>query len=219
MRRGGMVRLLTRFALASSRAVMEEIVPGVTHWSAVHPNTGLRAHSYFHLASGTLIDPIAPDDGFGWFERHRPRRALLTNRHHLRGAPEFADAFGCTIHCHRDGLHEFEGGPDVQPMEPGDTFEPGITVLEFGAITPEEVVLKLDAGPGALAFADGLIRLGDGMLGFFSDHLLGDDPEAVKRDLHAALRRVLAEQQFDALLLAHGKPRASGGHAELARFA
>ena len=91
-------------------------------------------------------------------------------------------------------------------------------MLEFGAITPEEVVIRIDAGPGALAFADGLIRGADGSLGFFDDYLLGDDPEAVKRDLHAALRRVLAEQEFDALLLAHGKPRATGGRAELARF-
>ena len=158
---------------------------------------------------------MVPDEGLGWFERHRPRRALLTNRHHLRGAPEFADAFGISIHCHPAGLHEFEGGPEVLPMEPGDTPAEGITVLELGALTPEEVVLQVDAGPGALAFADGLIRGADGSLGFFEDALLGDDPEAVKRDLHAALRRLLAEQEFDALLLAHGKPRASGGRAEL----
>jgi hypothetical protein len=197
---------------------MDEIVPGVRHWCAVHPHTGLNAHSYFHVASGTLIDPIVPDEGLGWFERHPPRRALLTNRHHLRGAPEFADAFGISIHCHPAGLHEFEGGPEVQTMEPGDTPAPGIAVLEFGALTPEEVVLKVDAGPGALAFADGLIRGADGSLGFFEDELLGDDPEAVKRDLHAALRRLLAEQEFDALLLAHGRPRATGGRAELKRF-
>jgi hypothetical protein len=197
---------------------MEEILPGVRHWSAVHPNTGLRAHSYFHVESGTLIDPIVPDAGLGWFERQEPRRALLTNRHHLRGAPEFADAFGVTIHCHPAGLHEFESGPEVLPMEPGDTPAPGVTVLEFGAITPEEVVIRVDAGPGALAFADGLIRRADGSLGFVDDYLLGDDPEAVKRDLLGALRRVLAEQEFDALLLAHGKPRATGGHAELERF-
>ena len=198
---------------------MDEILPGVMHWSAVHPNTGLRAHSCFHVESGTLIDPMVPDEGLGWFERHEPRRALLTNRHHLRDAPEFADAFGVSIHCHPAGLHEFEGGPDVQPIEPGETPAPGIAVLEFGAITPEEVVVKLDAGAGALAFADGLIRGRDGSLGFFPDSLLGDDPEAVKHDLHEALRRLLAEQEFDALLLAHGKPRASGGRAELARFA
>ena len=198
---------------------MEEILPGVAHWSAIHDNTGLRSHSYFHVESGTLIDPMVPDEGFGWFERHEPRRALLTNRHHLRGAPEFASAFGIPIFCHPAGLHEFDSGPDVQPMEPGDKPAPAIEVLEFGAITPEEVVLKIDAGPGALAFADGLIRVRDGSLGFFPDSLLGDDPEAVKRDLHAALERVLAEQEFDALLLAHGKPRASGGRAELKRFA
>jgi hypothetical protein len=198
---------------------MDEIVPGVVHWSAVHPHTGLRAHSAFHVESGTLIDPMVPDEGLGWFERREPRRALLTNRHHLRGAPEFADAFGISIHCHPAGLHEFEGGPEVEPMEPGDTPAPAITVLEFDAITPEEVVVKLDAGPGALAFGDGLIRLRDGLLGFFSDSLLGDDPEAVKRDLHAALARLVAEQEFDTLLLAHGKPRASGGRAELERFA
>jgi hypothetical protein len=198
---------------------MEEILPGVAHWSVVHPNTGLRAHSYLHAGSGTLIDPMVPDEGLGWFERRPPRRALLTNRHHLRGAPEFADAFGISIHCHPAGLHEFAGGPEVLPMEPGDTPADGITVLELGALTPEEVVLKVDAGPGALAFADGLIRVADGSLGFFEDSLLGDDPEAVKRDLHAALRRLLAEQEFDALLLAHGKPRASGGRAELERFA
>ena len=198
---------------------MDEILPGVMHWSAVHPSTGLRSHSAFHVASGTLIDPMVPEEGLGWFERRRPRRALLTNRHHLRGAPEFAAAFGCSIHCHPAGMHEFEGGPDVEPMQPGDTPAQGITVLEFGAITPEEVVLHVDAGPGALAFADGLIEAHDGGLGFFSDSLLGDDPEAVKRDLHAALRRVLAEREFDALLLAHGEPRPAGGRAELEAFA
>jgi hypothetical protein len=198
---------------------MQEILPGVMHWSAMHPNTGLRSHSAFHVASRTLIDPMVPEEGLEWFERHTPERALLTNRHHLRGAPEFAAAFGCSIHCHPAGLHEFEGGPEVRPMEPGDTPAPGITVLEFGAITTEEVALHVDAGPGALAFADGLIEVRGGGLGFFSDSLLGDDPERVKREVRADLRRLLAEQEFDALLLAHGEPRAGGGRAELEAFA
>ena len=41
----------------------------------------------------------------------------------------------------------------------------------------------------------------------------------MKRDLHAALRPVLGEQEFDALLLAHGEPRPAGGRAELEAFA
>ena len=198
---------------------MDEILPGVVHWSARHPNTGLMSHSAFQVESGTLIDPMVPDEGLLWFERNVPLRALLTNRHHLRGAPEFAARFGCTIHCHPAGLHEFEDGPEVLPMEPGDTPAPGITVLEFGAITPEEVALHVDAGPGALAFADGLIRVRGGGLGFFSDSLLGDDPEAVKRGVRADARRLLARGGFDALLLAHGEPRATGARAELEAFA
>lgn len=197
---------------------MDEILPGVVHWAAVHPNLNMRVHSAFLTGSGTLIDPLVPEEGLEWFAPHRPRRVLLTNRHHLRSAVRFAEAFGCSIHCHPAGLHQFERGPEVAAMEPGDAPAPGVTVLEVGAITPEEVALHIDAGPGALAFADGVIRDRDGRLAFVPDTLLGDDPEEVKRGLHAALRRLLDEQEFDALLLAHGAPTPAGGRAELAAF-
>ena len=161
---------------------------------------------------------MVPEDGVGWFEADPPERVLLTNRHHLRGAEAFAAAFGCSIHCHPKGLHQFDGGPEVLPMEPGAQPAAGITVLEFGAITPEEVVLHIDAGSGTLAFADGLIRGRDGRLSFVPGSLLGDDPAQVRRELRTALRRVLDEQEFDALLLAHGDPTPRGGRAELAAF-
>jgi hypothetical protein len=194
---------------------MDEIIPGVIHWSAIHPNTGVPAHSAFLLDSGTLIDPIAPEEGLGWFDERTPQRALLTNRHHLRSAEEF----GCPIFCHPAGMHEFADGPEVQPMLPGDKPARGVTVLEVGAITPEEVALHVEVGPGAVALGDCVLRGGrDGTLRFMPDWLLGDDPEGVKRGLRAALGRIVAEQEFDALLLAHGAPRASGGHAELEGF-
>jgi hypothetical protein len=197
---------------------MDEILPGIVHWTAVHPNLNMRVHSALLTESGTLIDPLVPDEGLGWFEANPPRRALLTNRHHLRSAVTFAEAFGCSIHCHPAGLHEFEGGPAVEPMEPGDTPAPGVTVLEVGAITPEEVALHIAAGPGVLALADAVIRGRDGRLAFVPDSLLGDDPAEVKRGLRAALQRLLDEQEFDALLLAHGGPAPVGGRAELAAF-
>jgi hypothetical protein len=199
---------------------MEEILEGVVHWAAVHPNTGLLSHSELLVDSGTLIDPMLPDDGLDRFNEHPPQRALLTNRHHLRGAEAFAERFGCPILCHPDGLHAFAGGgPRVEPMRPGETPAPGVTVLELGALTPEEVALHVATGPGALALGDSVIRGRDGELGFFSDALLGDDPEAVKRGIRAGLRRILDEWEFDALLLAHGAPRVSGGRAELEAFA
>lgn len=197
---------------------MEEILPGVWHWSAVHPNTGLPAHAAFLAERGTLIDPMVPDEGLGWFDERRPAQALLTNRHHRRGVETFARELGCSIHLHPAGLHEFEG-VDVTPMPPGDTPAPGVSVLEFGTLTPEEVILHIATGPGVIAIADSVTREHDGQLGFVSDHLLGDDPEAVKRGIRAGLRRILDEWEFDAMLMAHGEPRASGARAELQAFA
>ena len=49
-----------------------EIVPGIWHWSAVHPNIKIPVHSYYLPAERVLIDPIAPDDGLDWFAEHGP---------------------------------------------------------------------------------------------------------------------------------------------------
>ena len=87
----------------------------------------------------------------------------------------------------------------------------------MGALTPEDTVFRLSAGPGALLFADGLVRPADGELAFVSDWLMGDDPEGVKRGLVASLRRLL-DEDFDALLFAHGEPMASGGRDALRAF-
>jgi hypothetical protein len=200
--------------------LMDEVVTGIVHWSKIHPNTGAPAHSHFLMATRTLVDPMVPKEGMGWFDRlGEPERILLTNRHHLRESEEFVDAYDCPVMCHEDGLHEFAGGPAVEPFLPGDEPAPGVRVCEVGVLTPEEVALHVATGPGALLVADGVRRLRDGSLGFFADHLLGDDPEAVKADLRAAYRRLLDELGFDVLLFAHGDPIPSGGRAALAEFA
>jgi glyoxylase-like metal-dependent hydrolase (beta-lactamase superfamily II) len=68
-----------------------------------------------------------------------------------------------------------------------------------------------------LLFADALIRGRDGELAFVPDQYMGDDPEGVKQGLVAKLRRLL-DEDFDALLFAHGAPVASGGKAALRDF-
>jgi len=45
-----------------------------------------------------------------------------------------------------------------------------------------------------------------------------DDPQATKRGLREAYRRLL-ELDFDLLLLAHGEPVVDGGHEALRSFA
>jgi hypothetical protein len=198
---------------------MEEVLPGVFHWSAFHERIRQPVHSHFAAESGTLIDPMLPEEGLEWFRgrARRPKRIVLTNRHHFRKSGEFADAYGCPVLCHEAGLHEFEGGPDVEGFAFGDEPAPGIIALEVGAICPEETALHIAAGPGALAFADGLIRY-DGAIGFVPDPLLGDDPEGVKEGLRRSFRRLL-DHDFDALLFAHGAPLVGGAKQALRDFA
>lgn len=84
-------------------------------------------------------------------------------------------------------------------------------------MTPEDTAFRIAAGPGALLFADALIRDEGGELSFVPDALMGDDPEAVKRGLVGSLERLL-DQDFDALLFAHGAPVAGGGRERLEAF-
>lgn len=193
-----------------------EIAPGVFHWKAVHPKIKIEVSSYCVADARALIDPMLPAEGLDWFRDGRePERILLTNRHHLRDSERFAGAFGCPILCHRAGLHEFEGGPEVKGFEYGDEVAPGITVHEVGSICPDDAALHIQAGPGLLAFADGLIRVRD-QLGFVPDQYM-DDPERTKAGIVESLRRLL-ELDFDGLLFAHGEPLVGGGKDALREF-
>jgi hypothetical protein len=195
---------------------MNEIQPGLRHWTAFHHGIGQDVHSYFHVPSGTLIDPMEPIEGFEALGV-RPQRIVLTNRHHYRHSDRFVEAFGCPVLCHEAGLHEFSGG--VEGFEWGDELAPDVTALEVGVLCPEETALHLADGGGALAFADCVIRGRHGELGFVSDFLLGDDPDAVKHGLRERFHRLAEEVEFDALLLAHGEPVSTGGRTALRTFA
>jgi|SRR4051794_19908136 hypothetical protein len=191
---------------------MEHIQPGLLHWTAYRDTIGADVHSYFHVPSGTLVDPMVPPEGIEALGAE-PRRVVLTNRHHYRDSGRF----DCPVLCHEAGLHEFDGG--VEGFAFGDELAPGVRALEVGVLTPEETALHLEGDGGALAFADCVIRGRHGELGFVPDSLLGDDPAAVKEGLRAAFRRLCDEVEFDALLLAHGEPMAHTGRSALRTFA
>lgn len=197
---------------------MEEVVPGVWHWSAVHPNIKIPVHSYYLEEERVLIDPIAPEDGLDWFAEHGPPAdVLLTNRHHFRSSAAFGERFGAKVHCSRVGLHEFAQGEEIEPFDPGDELPGGVVVHEVGAICPDESALHI-AAHGALALADGAVRWEPGgPLRFVPDHFM-DEPEATKEGLRASYRR-LAELDFEHLLLAHGEPFVGNGREALADFA
>ena len=198
--------------------VPKEIHPGVFWWKVPHPRIKQEVSSYFLAESGTLLDPMIPPEGLGWFGTDGvpvPDRIVLTNRHHLRDSEAFDDEFGCTVHCNQAGLHEFANGPDVEGFFIGDEIAPGVVAREMGAICPDDAVIEISAGPGLLAFADALIHV-DGGVRVVPDSLM-DDPPVVKRGIIASVTKLL-QLDFDCLLFAHGDPIAEGGKAALQDF-
>ena len=83
---------------------MDEVIPGILHWQARHPNLGIDVSSYLLTDTATALDPILPEgEGAEWLGDD-VERAVLTVRHHVRNAPDL----GVPILAYRSGLHEIE---------------------------------------------------------------------------------------------------------------
>jgi glyoxylase-like metal-dependent hydrolase (beta-lactamase superfamily II) len=195
---------------------MNEILPGVFHWSAFKPNIGQVVHSHYYAPARTVFDPWLPDDSEPVLAELRERgvdQVVLSCRHHWRSSSEL-DA---PVLAHEAGLHEFENSDrEATGYTPPADLGPGLRALEFGAICPDDAALLLETEGGALLFGDGVI-VWNGKLSFVPDFLLGD-PEADKRALLGGLRRLLDEATFESLLFAHGDPWIEGGRAALQAF-
>jgi len=193
-----------------------EVIPGVFHWTAVHPNIGSEVASYWLEDGGVLIDPLLPpEEGIEWFaERSQaPAAIVLSNRHHYRHSGELAERYEIPVYCVSAGLHEFGGERPVRGFEFGDELPGGIVTREIDAICPDETALYL-SGHAAIVFADGVVRGDAERLGFVPDYLM-DDPEETKRTLIEAFARALDELEFQHVLLAHGGPVIGDGRARL----
>jgi hypothetical protein len=190
---------------------MEEIAPGIRHWTARHPDIGVDVSSYWLPELGVLIDPLAVPDQVSGVET-----IALTNRLHRRSSLEARERFGASVHVPRSGMQDWAGDP-VEPYDPGDALAGGaITAHAVGSICPDESALHIPS-VSALSVADGVIRYG-GRLGFVSDSLM-DDPEDTKRGLREAYARLADELEFDNLLVAHGEPLTGDAREQLREFA
>jgi hypothetical protein len=196
---------------------VQEIAPGLWHWTARHEHIGMDVSSYYLVSERVLIDPLIPAEGLDRFEhRAPPEHVLLTNRHHDRDSWRLRETFGCTVNCIRNGLHELDGRGPVEPFDFGQRLPGGIVAHEVDAICPDETALHLGA-QRALACADGVVRWpGEAGLTFVPDQLM-DEPEQTKAGLRAAYERLL-DLDFDILLLAHGEPVLEGGNEALRAF-
>jgi glyoxylase-like metal-dependent hydrolase (beta-lactamase superfamily II) len=202
-----------------SNLELTEVIPGIEHWSAPHPNHGQIVHSHYLTRQRAVIDPVAADGLLPVLHRAGGvEQVVLTNRHHLRGSAEIAEEFGAALRCPAAGLHEFQGPgtPDFIAYDWGEEVLEGVTAHEVGSLAPDDGALHIAVGPGALALADSVMSDDEG-LGFVPDGLM-DDPERTKEGLLRVFRR-LVDLDFDVLLLAHGGPLPAGGRAALAAFA
>src|ERR1035441_10830680 len=97
---------------------MKEIAWGLWHWTARHEHINADVSSYYLQPERVVLDPILPEPGIEWFaQQGAPEHAVLTNRHHDRHAWKLQEAFGCEVHCIRNGLHELEGRGPVTPFD------------------------------------------------------------------------------------------------------
>jgi hypothetical protein len=198
---------------------VQQIVPGIFHWTALHPSSGARASAYFVESAGALIDPLVPEEGLDGLPG-RAARVLLSSGHHLRGALTIAGALGIPILASQQAVAHLgaagdgiEGWPDGTPE-----VAPGIAALHLGVPHDDESTLHVDHGVGALVLAD-IARNTDEGLAFFPDRLLGEDPEGVKERAAATLGALAESLACDTLLFAHGEPIATGGADALRAFA
>ena len=202
---------------AAHDPAMEEILPGLVHWTAMRETIHQPVHSAYVCEARTLIDPMVPPEGLGPFhgDLPTPERIVLTNRHHNRHSARFVEAFGCSVHASRPGMHEFTSGEPVEPFGFGDTLPGGVAAYEAGAICPDDTALHIPAH-SALSVVDGVINYGG--LGFVPEEHLGDDKDATKRAIRDSYARLL-ELDFDNVLVAHGEPIVGGGKDALREFA
>jgi hypothetical protein len=190
---------------------------GLRHWTARHPDIGMAVSSYALVDSGVLLNPLLPQDD-AILAGVEPTAIVLTNRHHLRSSADIGGG-RLPVHVPRAGMWDLEGVDlDLRPYADGDELPGGLRAVEIGALSPDEFAVH-HLGLRALAVADGVMRDGDGPLATFPDHLLGDDPDSVRRGLGEAFARVCDELEFDHLLLPHGDPVVGTGREELRRFA
>jgi hypothetical protein len=196
---------------------IQQIAPGLVHWTNVHPSHGMEVSSYLLTETGVLFDPILPPEGLEWFAENdaEPREILLSCRLHRRHAKEFVARYGCGVHAVRAGMHQFDAGDAVTPFDFGDTLAGGVEARLIDAISPDETAFVIP-DVRAVVVADGVMNFGG--LSFVPDELMGDDPEGVKRGLTAAFAQLLEDVDFDHLLCAHGDPIVGTGRARLREF-
>jgi hypothetical protein len=187
---------------------VNEVLPGIWHWTAVRESIRKPVSSYYLAEERVVLDPMAPPERPDWFQ---PEHAILTCRHHSRDAWDL----GLVPLVVEQGAHELEGRGEFGTYAWGDELPGGLLACAVDSLSPDETALYLPSHR-VLAIGDGVVRW-EGVEGLtFVPDFLMDNPEQTRAGLKAAYRRLLGELEFEHLLLAHGEPVTGSGRDELA---
>ena len=185
-------------------------------WSTFAERLDIDFNSFAWVREGgnVLVDPLPMSEhdrkhlrelgGAAWI--------VVTNSAHVRGAKEIAAEFGCKI---AGPAAEREGFPLPcdRWLKDGDELVPGLRVLEMeGSKTPGELALMLE---------DTTFIAGDLLRSHRAGELMLLKPEQNLKDRAkalASLRRVLANERLEALLVGDGWCVFRDGRKQLEAF-
>jgi glyoxylase-like metal-dependent hydrolase (beta-lactamase superfamily II) len=185
-------------------------------WSTFAERLDIDFNSFAWIRKGgnILVDPLPMSEhdrkhlrelgGAAWI--------VVTNSAHVRGAKEIATEFGCKIagpSAEREGFPL----PCDRWLKDGDELVPGLRVLELeGSKTPGELALMLE---------DTTFISGDLLRSHRAGELMLLKPEQNLKDRAkalASLRRVLAYERLEALLVGDGWCIFRDGRKQLEEF-
>src|SRR3954451_24479114 len=121
---------------------MNEIVPGIFHWTAQHPDIHSRVSSYYVEPAGIVIDPLEPEDGMGFFDGLdlAPQQVVLTSGLHWRHADRFPHRYDAVVRVVAEGIERWgdDSDRDAEPFHYNDEVAPGVIAHEVARIAPDD---------------------------------------------------------------------------------
>jgi glyoxylase-like metal-dependent hydrolase (beta-lactamase superfamily II) len=187
---------------------MQELAPGLLHWSASHPdwtpeNGGPQGWaqevSSYALDDGewlVLIDPVAPPSLVEELAAGRRPVVLLTCPWHERDSAAVVGRIGADVHG--PPRERWQGEVSGPVFGPGSVLPGGVEALE--SLEPDDLLLWIPAR-NALVFGDTLIDRGDGLV-------IPETwtPVDMPREERAARLRYVLELPVELVLPTHGPP-------------
>ncbi len=206
-----------RLLVAAYRRLVQELRPGLWHWTAPHPDwtpdeggpdgwdQDVACYAYSAPDRLVLIDPLEPPSELEALARERGELTVaLTCQWHARSAPELQERLGAVVYA--PSPHDGEVRLDAQPVKPAETLPGGVEVrpTSYGG----EVVLWIPQH-GALVFGDALLGGGPAGVRIQESWL----PKDVTLEQFKAALHPLLELPVELVLPTHGEPVENGRDA------